>query len=83
MLVDEFAQDSDNCSNPTLYWETSYEIVLALMKAYPDIHIEDIGLEQLKHMIVALPGFADDPTMGHIHVLTDILREWYEESSES
>jgi FeS assembly protein IscX len=79
--VDESAQASDNCSNG-LYWEHSYEIVIALMSTYPDIQIDNVGINQLKDLIVALPDFADDPSSGHEHVLRDILREWFEEMSE-
>ncbi len=63
-----------------LYWETSFEIVLALRETYPDIDVESVGLQQLKHWIVSLPNFADDPTLGHDGILSDILREWYEEA---
>lgn len=62
-----------------LYWDASYEIVLDLMEAYPDIDLETIGLEQLYRMILALPNFADDPALANTGILTGILREWYEE----
>ena len=64
-----------------LYWESSYEIVLALMQAYPEQDIEQIGIEQLYQWIVNLPGFADDPALVNDGILSDILREWYEETS--
>lgn len=64
-----------------LYWEASYEIVLALMEAYPDINIETVGMEQLKTMVIDLPNFADDPDIVNDGILKDILREWYEETS--
>ncbi|PJF36057.1 MAG: Fe-S assembly protein IscX [Candidatus Thermofonsia Clade 1 bacterium] len=62
-----------------LYWEASYEIVLALMAAYPEVDVDSIGLEQLKALIVALPNFADDPGLAHDELLSQILREWWEE----
>ena len=64
-----------------LYWEPTYEIVLALMAQYPTIDIERIGYQQLLDMIVALPGFVDDPDIASQELLRDILREWYEEAT--
>lgn len=66
-----------------LYWESSYEIVLSLMQHYPDFDVESVGIEQLAQMVVTLPGFADDPAMANQGILTDILREWYEETDGS
>lgn len=62
-----------------LYWESSYEIVLRLIEAYPDADLDSMGLDQLFHIIVTLPGFADDPTLVNDGILNEILREWYEE----
>ncbi len=64
-----------------LSWDASYEIVLALQAAYPDIEIEGVSLETLYRMIVALPEFGDDPSLVNDGILMDILREWYEESN--
>ncbi|MGQ9849000.1 MAG: Fe-S cluster assembly protein IscX [Aggregatilineaceae bacterium] len=66
-----------------LYWEASYEIVLSLMEHYPDADLDSLGLWQLWEWIIALPGFADDPLLANDDLLTDILREWYEEQSEA
>lgn len=60
-------------------WDASYEIILALMRHYPDVDVEAVGIVQLKEMILALPGFYDDPEIAHERLLCDILREWYEE----
>jgi FeS assembly protein IscX len=65
----------------SLYWEPTYEIVLALMETYPTINIEKVGMQQLMDMIVALPNFADDPSIASDDLLRDILREWYEEAT--
>ena len=62
-----------------LYWDSSYEIVLALREAHADIDVETVGLEQLLQWILALPQFADDPALVNDGILSDILREWYEE----
>ena len=67
----------DDTQQP-LYWEPTYEIVLALKEAYPNFNSEDIGMKQLKDMIIALPNFADDASIASEEILRDILNEWYE-----
>ncbi|MEO1165221.1 MAG: Fe-S cluster assembly protein IscX [Chloroflexota bacterium] len=66
--------------NP-LYWDASYEIVLALQEAHPTIDVETVGTAQLKDMILALPNFEDDPLLVNEAILNSILREWYEETT--
>jgi FeS assembly protein IscX len=65
---------------PELYWDATYAIVLALMAHYPNHHPEDVGLHQLSDLIVALPGFKDDPAIVTERILLDIQNIWYEES---
>lgn len=62
-----------------LYWDSDYEIVLALMEAYPEIDLDQLGLEELSRRITSLPGFADDPALVNDAILKAILRDWYEE----
>ena len=62
-----------------LYWDATYELVLSLIDTYPDANLDEMGLQQLYQLIVALPGFADDPELANEGILTEILREWYEE----
>ncbi len=62
-----------------LYWEDTYELVLALMEAYGEVDLDALGLQQLGEMVMRLPDFADDPLLVNADILTDILREWYEE----
>ena len=64
-----------------LYWESDYEIVLALMEAYPNVELDDLGLDELSERITGLPGFADDPALANDAILKAILRDWYEEIS--
>lgn len=64
-----------------LYWESSYEIVLQLIARYPDVDLDSLGLQDLYQMIVTLPDFVDDPTLAHDDLLTEILREYYEEAT--
>ena len=66
--------------NP-LYWDASYEIVLALMDAFPQFDVDSVGTQQLYEMVISLPTFADDPALVNEGILNDILREWYEEST--
>ncbi len=78
--MDDPARVGDNNAAP-LYWDSSYELVLALLEAYPDCDIDNLGLRQLKDMIIRLPNFADDPAFGYEELLREILREWYEEAT--
>lgn len=68
-------------SEKPLYWDASYEIVMALMETYPTIELDNIGTQQLYQMIIELPNFEDDPALVNDGILNDILREWYEEYS--
>jgi FeS assembly protein IscX len=62
-----------------IYWDATYEIVLALMDAHPTADVERVGMEELYRWIIALPNFADDPELANEEILNGILREWYEE----
>jgi FeS assembly protein IscX len=64
-----------------LYWDSSYAIALCLMEVYPVIDLDTVGMDQLFHMVVKLPNFADDPALVNDGILNEILREWYEEAS--
>jgi FeS assembly protein IscX len=64
-----------------LYWDSTFEIALALIAAYPDVDLDDVGLEQLYQWVIALQDFADEPALANEAILTDILREWFEEVS--
>jgi FeS assembly protein IscX len=77
--MDEFDESGDNYP---LYWEPTYEIVLALMTAHPDVDVNNVGMQQLLDWIVALPNFADDLAIVSEELLRTILREWYEETEE-
>ena len=69
-------------SGTELYWDASYEIVLALMQAYPQADLDQLGLNELNQRIIALPGFADDPALVNDAILMEILRDWVEESGD-
>ncbi|MFC1961154.1 Fe-S cluster assembly protein IscX [Chloroflexota bacterium] len=69
-------------NNPQpLYWDTSYEIILQLLERYPTPDLDTLSLQELYTMIVTLPDFADDPVLAHDDLLTEILREYYEEAT--
>jgi len=80
MQVDEYDEKEDNYP---LYWEPTYEIVLALMATHPGVDVNTVGMQQLLEWIVALPNFADDPAIVSEELLRTILREWYEETEET
>jgi FeS assembly protein IscX len=63
----------------SLHWEASYEIVLSLMNAHPEVDLDEVGIHQLYQWILVLPDFSDDPLLVNDGLLNDILREWYEE----
>lgn len=62
-----------------LYWDYTFQIVQQLIETYPTIDLDTVGTEQLYRWIIALPNFADDPTLVNEGILNEILREWYEE----
>jgi FeS assembly protein IscX len=62
-----------------LSWESSHALALALINAHPDAELDTLGLEQLNAWILELPGFMDEPALVNDGILTDVLRDWYEE----
>jgi FeS assembly protein IscX len=66
---------------PNLYWDSTYAIVQAIMDYHPSSNPVDIGLEELAALVIALPGFSDDPALVNERILLDIQSTWYEEAS--
>lgn len=62
-----------------LYWEATFEIVQALREMHPNLDVNFVGLAQLQTLILNLSNFVDDPLLVNDKILTDILREWFEE----
>ncbi len=62
-----------------LSWEFPYEIALALKAAHPQADLENLSLNALQEMILALPGFLDDPSLANDDILLTIFQDWYEE----
>lgn len=63
----------------SLHWDSTYEIVLALMEAYPNAELESLSLDDINRRIIQLPNFDDDPALVNDAILKGILRDWYEE----
>ena len=70
--------DADSAFNH-LYWDSSFEIVQALIEKYPTVNVDSVGLEQLYRWIIDLPNFVDEPELANDSILNEIMREWYEE----
>jgi FeS assembly protein IscX len=54
---------------------------MALIEHYPQSDPEEVGLNELVDLIIALPGFSDDPAMATERILSDIQIVWYEEAT--
>jgi len=63
----------------TLYWDATYEIVLALKASHPDQNLEDVSYGDILRWTIALPNFADDPELANDEILAAIYQEWFEE----
>jgi FeS assembly protein IscX len=63
-----------------LYWDATYAIAVALLAAHPEVQPDHVGLDQLLHLVVNLPGFMDDPALANDRILMDIQVTWFEEA---
>jgi FeS assembly protein IscX len=63
----------------SLYWDSIYEIVLALKAQFPEEDLEEVSLQQVYEWTVALPNFKDEPELANEDILSAIYQEWYEE----
>lgn len=50
------------------------------MEHYPDVDVDGVGTQELYEWVIGLPAFADDPNLVNEGILSDLLREWYEET---
>lgn len=64
-----------------LFWDSTYAIVMSLMENHPALAPDSVGLSQLAELVMALPGFQDDPELLNEQFLLDILTVWYEEAT--
>ncbi len=65
----------------SLYWDATYEIVLALIARYPEEDLEEVSIMQIFEWVVALPAFKDDPELANDEILLSIYQEWFEEKN--
>jgi FeS assembly protein IscX len=63
-----------------LNWDASYAIALSLRRTHPGADLDTVSLGQIFRWTLALPDFDDDPALANDNILTDILRDWLEES---
>ncbi len=62
-----------------VYWDASYAVARRRKEAHPAVNLEAVSLEMIYRRVLALPEFADDPTLANDDLLAAILQEWYEE----
>jgi FeS assembly protein IscX len=60
-------------------WTDSLEIAIALADARPDVDPRRVNFVDLRDMVVALPGFDDDPKRSGEKILEAIQAAWIEE----
>ena len=61
-------------------WTDSQEIALALADAHPGVDPRRVNFVDLRDMVVALPGFADDPKRSGEKILEAIQAAWIDEA---
>ena len=62
-----------------LTWDDPGEIAWALIDAHPDADPLDLNFVDLHRMIVALPGFDDDPDAAGETRLEAVVVAWHEQ----
>ena len=60
-------------------WTESQEIAIALVDAHPDVDPRRVNFVDLRDMVVALPGFDDDPKRSGEKILEAIQMAWMDE----
>jgi len=60
-------------------WTDSLEIGIALADAHPDVDPRRVNFVDLRDMVVALPGFDDDPKRSGEKILEAIQAAWIDE----
>ena len=61
-------------------WTDSQELAIALADAHPDVDPRRVNFVDLRNMIVALPGFDDDPKRSGEKILEAVQMAWIEEA---
>ena len=60
-------------------WTDSLEIAIALADAHPDVDPRRVNFVDLRDLVIALPGFADDPKRSGEKILEAIQMAWIDE----
>ena len=60
-------------------WTDSRDIAIALADAHPDVDPRRVNFVDLRDMVVALDGFADDPKRSGEKILEAIQMAWIDE----
>lgn len=60
-------------------WRDVDEIALDLVEKYPTIDPLGVELPELKHMVLDLPQFGDEPDAATNNILEAIQAAWYDE----
>ena len=64
-----------------LFWDSVYEIALALKARFPDVDLETVSLMEIFEWTIQLPGFSDMVELANDEILLAIFQEWYEENN--
>jgi FeS assembly protein IscX len=62
-----------------LTWEDAEEIALALLAKFPTQDPLRVRFTDLRHWVIALEGFADNPAASSESALESIQMAWWEE----
>ena len=60
-------------------WTDSQDIAIALADAHPDVDPRRVNFVDLRDLVVALPGFDDDPKRSGEKILEAIQMAWMDE----
>ncbi|OZI19302.1 Fe-S assembly protein IscX [Bordetella genomosp. 9] len=60
-------------------WTDVFDIAAALADAHPDVDPTQVRFTALRDMVMALPGFSDDPARSGEKILEAIQQAWIEE----
>jgi FeS assembly protein IscX len=60
-------------------WTDSLDVAIALAEHYPEIDPKTIRFTDLHAWVMALPGFADEPTRSGEKILEAIQMAWIDE----
>jgi FeS assembly protein IscX len=62
-------------------WTDIHDIAAALADAHPDVDPGQVRFTSLRDMVLALPGFSDDPKHCGEKILEAIQQAWIDEAA--